>query len=325
MIFQLWEKNLLDTQKDYDTFFDSCFEGGSACPLHKPNDTSPGDIRERVVAFLDGLQTSPAQIVAGASIDEITKQDVINIIFQALYQPIQYFPQVAAGIAQAMEGNFTIAYASLGVPQSPTSYCPSTAPQSYTWSQEALLSVACGDAPPRVDASTADFVAYLTKVKEQSPDFAADWTQIRLGCDAWRIRPAFRFEGPWTTTAADPTGSDPTKPQSPILFLSSQYDPVTPHVNAVAMAKEHEGSRVLLQNGPGHGTLGTPGKCRDAYVSNYFATGELPPEDAVCEPDCKPFQDCPQAAQAKKRSLLHARSEETPGLPPKRAPLHLFG
>ncbi|XXH02356.1 hypothetical protein Hte_008731 [Hypoxylon texense] len=319
-----WEKNLQDTQKDYDTFFTSCFEGGSACALHTPNVTSPGDIRQRVEAFLEELRESPAQHVVGSSIDEITRQDVVNILFQALYQPIQYFPLVATGIADAMTGNFSLIWQSLGLPQSAAAYCPSTLPQSYTWSQDSLLSVACGDAPARPDADTSGLLAYIAELQSQSPDFAANWAQVRQGCDAWRVRPPFRFAGPWTTPAADPSGDDAHRPQSPILFLSSRYDPVTPHANAVAMAGEHEGARVLLQTNAGHGTLGSPGRCRDAYVASYWATGELPPEGTVCEPDCKPFQDCPQAQPAKR--ALGVRDDGGPQvIPHRQGPLNLFG
>ncbi|KAI1760722.1 TAP-like protein-domain-containing protein [Hypoxylon sp. FL1150] len=320
----LWEKNLQNTEDVYNIFFDTCFEGGSACALYKPNDTSSGDIHDRVSAFLDQLQASPAEYLSGQNTDEITRQDVRNLIFSGLYQPIQLFPSVATIIAEAMAGNYTNLYLNLNLPQSATSYCPSSLPQSYTWTRDALLSVACGDAVPRPDATTAEFIAYVKELEEQSPDFAAYWTQVRLGCDGWRVRPSFRFAGPWTTPAADASGNDTTKPEAPIFFVSSQHDPVTPHANAVAMAKEHTGSRVLTQNSAGHCTLMTPGTCRDAYVANYFATGELPPDGTVCQPDCKPFQDCPQASQAKKRSL-HARSGDTLGLPSRKAPLHLFG
>ncbi|KAI1778942.1 TAP-like protein-domain-containing protein [Hypoxylon cercidicola] len=322
----LWEKNLQDTQEDYDTFFTSCFEGGSACALHRPGDTSPGDIRQRFDAFLNQLQTSPAQHVAGSSIDEITRQDAINLVFQALYQPMLYFPTVAAVFADAMAGNFSLLYASLNLPRSAASYCPSSLPRSYTWSQDALLSVACGDAPLRPDADTAGFVDYVAELQAQSPDFAAGWTQVRLGCDAWRVRPSFRFEGPWTTTAAaDASGNDTSRPQAPILFLSSRYDPVTPLANAVAMAREHAGSRVLVQNNAGHGTLTTPGRCRDDHVANYFATGQLPPEGTVCEPDCKPFQDCPQGLLARRALYGSDADADTPGMPPSKGPLNLLG
>ncbi|KAI1401594.1 TAP-like protein-domain-containing protein [Hypoxylon fuscum] len=295
-----WVKNLQDTQKDYDTFYTSCFEFRGNCALYQPNDTSGAAIRQRVEAFLGQLRESPAQVVSGSRIESITANDVLGIIFSGLYQPLQTFPLIAAGLAQAMAGNFSAVYASLGLPGSSAAYCPNPLPRAYTWSQDVLLAVACGDGVPQTHSTTADFLAYLAELKMQAPDFAASWAQIRIVCAGWRVRPKYTFAGPWTTLAADPSGADNTRPAAPLLFISSQYDPVTPHANAVAMAAEHEGSAVLVQNGPGHGTIETPGACRDGHIKTYFETGALPADGTVCEPDCKPFQDCPQLQVAKR-------------------------
>lgn len=58
------------------------------------------------------------------------------------------------------------------------------------------------------------------------------------------------------------------------------------------MSKFHAGSKLLVQDTYGHGTLLSPSKCRDAYVKRYFETGELPPDDMMCDSECVPFQDC---------------------------------
>ncbi|KAI1651056.1 TAP-like protein-domain-containing protein [Daldinia loculata] len=311
-----WSKNLQDTQEDYDQLFINCFEAGSHCALHKPGDSGPSDIRARVDAFLEQLDESPAQIVTNSSIEEITRADVTTIIFQALYQPQEYFSQAAKVIAKGMEGDFSTVYASLGTPKS-AEYCPTTIPKTYTWTQDAEIAVGCGDAESANDQTIPEFQSYLTDIQEQSPDFGPAWAQLRLACRGWRVRPKYRFTGPFTSPAADPSGA-PGKPKAPILFVSSQWDPVTPYANAVAMAKEHAGARVLLQESPGHTTLFSPGKCREDYVKKYFETGELPPEGTVCQPDCKPFRDCPSAPTSK-RSVGVAAEKAFP--PPNRGPL----
>ncbi|KAI1098624.1 alpha/beta-hydrolase [Jackrogersella minutella] len=288
-----WSTNLQDTDKDYATFWSTCFDAGSKCALYQSNDTSADDIRTRFDAWLDELNESPAPYISGSNIEAITRTDVINYVFGGLYEPLQYFPSGAAILAGAMQGNLSTLYASIGVPQA-ASFCPSTAPTSYTWTNDALAAIGCGDATSQANLTTPEYMDYVGLLKSQSPDFAAYWARIRLGCKGWRVRPAYRFEGPFTTPPADARIVD-GKPAAPLLFLSSQYDPVTPHANAVAMAAGHPGARVLTQNNAGHGTMLVPGTCRDGYVKKYFETGELPPEGTVCQPDCVPFQDCPQA------------------------------
>ncbi|KAI1379138.1 TAP-like protein-domain-containing protein [Hypoxylon crocopeplum] len=317
-----WAKNLQDTQKDLSTLWTTCFTAGSACALYQPTDTSADDIRVRAESFINSLEETPAQLVVGAHVEEVTKADINNNIFSALYRPLLYFPTVATILALAMAGNFTSAYSLLGVPQSPAAYCPSTAPTSYTWTLDAELAVGCGDAMDQTNLTTPEYLAYLKQQLEFSPDFGADWTSVRLACKGWRSRPAYRFGGPWTTPEADPS-IVPGKPAAPILFLSSEFDPVTPRANAIAMAAEHPGSVVLTQSNAGHGTLGTPGKCRDGWINKYFETGELPPDGTVCEPDCTPFQECPQMPTAQKRSLDGKKGVPV-SLPKRKGPLHMW-
>ncbi|OTB04647.1 hypothetical protein M426DRAFT_58064 [Hypoxylon sp. CI-4A] len=312
----LWSKNLQDADKVFDTFWTTCFEAGSACAVYKPNDTSPNDIRKRFETFLDELTDSPAQIVSGTTIDEITRADVLVAILQALYGPLDTFPVMADLLSSAMAGNYSVLAA--GSLQEPS--CSSSSPvasTAYTWISDALGAVACGDAEVQ-DLSTSELNAYVSELKAQTPYFAPTWATIRLQCNGWRVRPRYRFAGPFTTPAADPALVE-GRPVAPILFLSSALDPVTPRRNAVAMAREHTGAGVLVQNSTGHATLNVPGKCRDGYVSRYFETGELPPEDTVCEPDCSPFREC-------RRDTLAKRAVSLPGFLPKKkkGPLELW-
>ncbi|KAI1452219.1 TAP-like protein-domain-containing protein [Annulohypoxylon moriforme] len=302
----LWSTNLQDTQKDFGTLYSTCYAARSNCSLYHTGDSSPSDIQQRVEALFDSLDESPAQYVSGSNIELITRTDVTNLIFQALYQPQIYFPAVASVLAEAIEGNFTSLYLSIGIPSS-SSFCPSTLPTTYTWENDALFAVGCSDAVPQNNVSAKEFASYVDILKSQSPDFGPHWAILRLACTGWRVRAKYRFSGPFTTPAADPNNVE-GKPLAPLMFLSSQYDPVTPYRNAVNMAKMHPGSGVLEQDSPGHTTLNTPGKCRDNYVRKYFADGTVPPTGTVCQPDCQPFQDCPEeeASTNVKRGLSGA-------------------
>ncbi|KAI0839612.1 alpha/beta-hydrolase [Hypoxylon sp. FL0890] len=323
-----WAKNLQDTLKVYDIYWSSCFEAGSQCALYKPNDTSADDIRHRVETFLNELDASPAPFTSKNNIEEITKADIIYLILEALYQPLQLFPYGATLLSEAMAGNFSGVYTALhtsGVLPTPSDSCAS-APKSYTWSSDTLAAIACGDAASQAGLSTAAFLTYLHEQKATAGDFGAWWARVRLNCKGWRVRPSYRFEGPFTTPKADPSlvSGIQGRPAAPLLFLSSMYDPVTPRANAVAMAREHAGAVVLVQDSAGHGTQSVPGRCRDGYVRRYFETGEVPADGTVCEADCKPFQDCPQAPQAERMKRGLGGGGVPEGLRRRRTPLGLW-
>ncbi|KAI1211842.1 TAP-like protein-domain-containing protein [Annulohypoxylon truncatum] len=298
----LWSKNLQDAQKDFGTLYTTCFEARSNCSLYDTGDSSPTDIQARVEKLLNALDENPAPVIAGSSIEGITGTDVRNVIFQALYQPQLYFADLADTLAATISGNFSALYSTLGVP-SASAFCPSTLPTTYSWESDALYGVGCGDAVPQNNVSASDFVSYVAELKGQSTDFASNWASIRLACTGWRVRPKYRFMGPFTTPASD-SSNVKGKPSAPLMFLSSRYDPVTPHANAVNMAKQHPGSGVLVQDNAGHATIWTPGACRDGYVRKYFETGEVPATGTVCQPDCKPFQDCPGLASTNSKRDL---------------------
>ncbi|KAI0172851.1 TAP-like protein-domain-containing protein [Hypoxylon sp. FL1284] len=323
-----WAKNLQDVDKLYDTLFTTCFEAGEACPLYAKGDASADDVRARVDGFLDGLEASPAEYAVGGHSDVVTREDIEKQIFHALYSPLPYFPMIAASLADGIAGNLTSLYAGLGVPPSADVFCPSTtpAPQGYTWENDAHFAVACGDAGGAPDNGSAESLsAYVDVLKAQSPDFGPSWTLTRLACNGWRVRPqGLRFDGPFGIPAASSSCRNGTsaRPSAPVLFVSSLLDPVTPQANAFAMSNLFAGSAVLVQNSTGHATLLTPGACRDGHISRYLDTGALPPDGTVCQPDCKPFLDCPEYDQFSKRSSVAADSL---GMPPSRGPLHYLG
>lgn len=307
-----------DTQKAFDHLFDTCYEAGSRCALYKSADTSPIDIRQRLEAFMDELDTSPAPYLSHNMVTSIGRQDVLATVFSPLYQPQRAFPGLATTLAEAMNGNFTRMYDGLGAPKAQDS-CTLRTPATYTWDKDAQAAIACGDGESQVDLGIEAFLDHLDRLKADSPDFGAGWASIRVACTGWGFRPKYRFSGPWTTPEADP-GDVEGRPSAPLLFVSSRIDPVTPLANAYAMSKDHPGSRVLVQENVGHGSLFSPGKCREDYIKTYFATGELPPEGTVCAPDCKPFQECPQMLRISAVGLDGASDWEAR----RRAPLALI-
>ena len=295
---QSWHAALGDAQHVLDHFWETCARAGPACALYGPSRTNATAIRDLVRGFLDELDAGPIPHVAPetATFVAVTKHDVLEAILRALYQPQRDFPALARLLSGAMRGNLTLLYSSLNQAPNHRDGCSTnkTEPPAYTWGPDVMTAVACGDGEPQTDLTAAQFADYVADLqRRQNADFAYIEARVRLGCAGWRVRPKYRFGGPWTTPAADARGVRGV-PAAPVLFVSSRHDPVTPLANAVAMSRGHPGSRVLVQANAGHGSLFSPGRCREDYIKRYFATGEMPPEGVVCRPDCQPFQDCPR-------------------------------
>lgn len=283
-----------DTERVYDHFWETCFDSGQNCDLFQPEDTSSRDIRSRFDAFIDDLGSFPAPYITSESYSIVTRDDVLAAIFQALYQPQRDFPLLAKTLFESMSGNFTSLVEHLDLPNGDS--CPLILPATYTWSQDAQIAIACGDADLQTNMSLVDFKCYLERLKTDSPSFGARWSTIRLGCTGWKFRPKYRFTGPWETPIPDTNLVD-GKPAAPLLFISSRWDPVTPLSNAIKASQSHAGSAVLIQNNAGHGSLLSPGKCREDFIKKYFETGEVPHDQTTCEPDCFPFQNCSRAVE----------------------------
>ncbi len=55
------------------------------------------------------------------------------------------------------------------------------------------------------------------------------------------------------------------------------------------MAAELANGRFLTVQGFGHTELLNPSRCAENYIANYIVRGTLPPLDAVCAQDKRPF------------------------------------
>jgi hypothetical protein len=281
--------NLPDTEAALAHFWETCFEGGSRCALYRDSDTGPDDIRGRVEAFMDDLDENPATYITEHDATIITKEDILHLIFRPLYFPQVRFPGLAATLANAMEGNFTGVYENTDKPALAKS-CGPQQTDDYTWQDEVQSSILCGDGPSLNETTAAEFAEYVARLTEDSPHFGPLWSRVRIRCSGWKIRPKYRFTGPWTTPDPDASLVE-GKPAAPILFVSSTIDPVTPLSNARRAMAGHPGSALLAQESVGHGALFVPSRCREAAIARYFATGEVPAEpETLCQADCRPFQ-----------------------------------
>ncbi|KAJ2974251.1 hypothetical protein NQ176_g6155 [Zarea fungicola] len=290
-----------DVERTFDYFWESCYDAGRRCALHHDRDTDAGDARARFDTFMAAAEQDPPSYVGpDGTVTSINTEDIMLVIFASLLQPMLTFPSLATTLMEAMAGNFSTLYGQLGQPNAEA--CPLSNMDAFTWQEDVSVGIRCGDGESQNNMTLADYQDYMAGLAADAPNFWPFMADIRLPCVHWPFRPKDRFKGPWVTPTPD-ANRESGKPMAPLLFISSSYDPLTPLSNAVEMSQFHAGSAVLVQENYGHGTLGTPSKCRDGYIKRYFDTGEVPPDGMVCASDCVPFKDCPRVANLKMDEL----------------------
>ena len=139
---------------------------------------------------------------------------------------------------------------------------------------EGFAGVSCADSdnPSRVSAWAAAATARAAVSR-----FGPLWTWVSSPCSAWPGAKSDRFTGPWTARTA-----------SPVLVVSSRFDPATPYQGAQRVAALLPSSRLLTVEGWGHTTLFLS-QAADAAVSRYLVSQTLPPAGAVFTQDLDPF------------------------------------
>ncbi|MEU2432835.1 alpha/beta hydrolase [Streptomyces sp. NPDC007861] len=116
-------------------------------------------------------------------------------------------------------------------------------------------------------------------------------------CATWPATAAQSYTGPWNRPTAHPA-----------LVVNTTYDPVTPYVQAKALAGRLAGARLLTLKGYGHAAFSNPSVCVEDHETRYLVDGVLPPRGAVCTQDEQPF------ATARPRGGVHTGGGGTAGV-----------
>lgn len=301
-----WLSNLQNTDEALQMLYQSCFQGGSACPLFQENDTGASSIESRVNGFLDNLAQNPLPTVHNGTTELVTYGDVRQVMFKSTYGPTQYYPMLAQILSDLMCGNTTLMIPRLqhvelpGNQEEPEEDATIREPnirneavpfpkEHYQHGDEATAAILCGDSDPLTSLTKPQFNKYIADLESQSKLFGSLWAKIKLTCTHWpaSIRPsqANRFGGPFKSAASDydPRGA-------PVLFIGNTFDNVTPLRNAHRMSKGHEKSVVLTQESAGHcSVFSAPSECTRKVIRRYFALGELPDKGTICKVDRLPF------------------------------------
>ncbi|EGR48346.1 uncharacterized protein TRIREDRAFT_121968 [Trichoderma reesei QM6a] len=310
-----WLTNTVDSDEIFDNFFEGCAAAGpEVCALARPSDTrGASDIRRRFDSFLSDLDQKPKSVLLDSGdVVVVTSWDVLILAGRVLYNPAPLFKVLARKLNDFIAGDLTqMAVMALGLGMVPAMQdaCPLdranvTKPTIVIESQNAVV---CSDGDDVSGKDLAWWRRYVRSQLDVSRVFGATWSTIRMPCSGWRIRPNWSFKGPFTTPDPDPA-LRPGRPAAPILFLSNRLDPVTPLRAAQAMAAQHPGARVLVQEAMGHCAVASaPSKCTRRAVADYFESGVIPSDLSPCNVECRPWDtSCPATDDA----ALHNNDDE---------------
>ncbi|RMD40430.1 hypothetical protein DV735_g4689, partial [Chaetothyriales sp. CBS 134920] len=304
-----WLTNLQDNHRVWEFFFQWCFEAGPACALYDPTFQNASDIEAEFKVFASFLQDNPLSVVHDGRVYILTYFGLQKAMHSASYGPYQLWPRLAAGIQQVVKGDYAGFHANISF----FPFFPSTPPllenynildpfdnltsrpSGYPHVLEAQTAILCGDGDDISSDTKADFLDYVSELKNQSALVGPSWAQITLLCRHWpksqRPLNRNRFTGPFGSQLQDYQDDGRS---SPILFIGNTADPVTPLRNAVKMSRLHEGSKVLIQNSPGHCSgVSIPSNCTWTAISDFFNYGSLPENGTRCEIDAKPWDPVP--------------------------------
>lgn len=143
------------------------------------------------------------------------------------------------------------------------------------WSQgvDAFHGIACGDGAFRAD-KPEDMYSW-TQAQLASGSFGDALAQQVWPCAQWKFEAKERYTGPFNAINTS----------YPILFVNGNHDPITPLSAAYEASANFPGSRLVVQNGHGHGILSHPSACTIKTIADYFNEGTLPEVGRVCQTD----------------------------------------
>ncbi|KAJ4300794.1 hypothetical protein N0V90_002882 [Kalmusia sp. IMI 367209] len=249
-------------------FTRSCWAAArDKCAFYSPNEQ---ELARRMRNVLENLRTDSVPVTdptATVLPMLITYEDLVFILFSAVYSPLEMFPLLAQIFAE--------------LEQRIGSTSALTIQQHSTTAVNHGGLIACMDAPERFNLSTINlWKQHIQDVNNESHWAGDAWASVPLLCRKMGIVPPIsqQFHG---VRSANNTNF-------PILFIGNTVDPITLTVGAKKMSALYPGSILLSQDSIGHTSLTAVSKCTEHYVQQYLG-GVLPPTNVICEVETTSF------------------------------------
>lgn len=274
----LWSDNLLSTQGAYEVgLLGECKKAGDKCAL---NAAAQGkDLKELMDDFYIQLRDEP-MISTLTNTTFLTYSDLKGYIFDALYS-VYSWPKLLNATAEAVQGNATAAIQLM----------EGGGGGSAELSPQAFIAIAGGDAIAK-DASWTleDYNNFVQIQQRDSETFGEIIVDNHSEVQEWAIEGKERYFGNYSVAI-----------RNPILFVTNDYDPVTPIPDARKMATLFPKASLLRNKAYGHCSTSQPSSCALGAIADYFVNGTIPQRimgkdglveaGKVCQVDYEPWDD----------------------------------
>ncbi|KAH8732206.1 hypothetical protein GQ44DRAFT_754759 [Phaeosphaeriaceae sp. PMI808] len=279
----LGEEGSADFDKGVARFFEQCAEAGpSNCAVAVGKQSG-----KQLQATFDNFLTK---------IDYDASFALRDAFFKALYDP-STFKAYATKLSGWYKSPSTISKRSFGKRQ--LDWKPDAATVS---TPIALSGISCGDVVQRFAGSVANYKKWLA-LYEKTSKYGGDQAIINLfGCSVWVANAKEKFTGSFSNIET----------KTPILFLNTQYDPVTPLISAQNSAMGFKNARVLVSSGLGHCTTANESPDLNKEVAKYMLTGEITKENKVYAPSNTNVFKTPKSKRTLNGPTLFNRDVEMP-------------
>ncbi|KAF9878316.1 nedd8-like protein [Colletotrichum karsti] len=269
------EEQSTDADKAFSAIFQWCIANPYTCALAERNMTA-AQLEEAAYALIDELNSQP--IPFGTIL--IDYNMVKSAISSALGNPNSW-RSVTGQLNALMDQNYDsfIDILSSGywfinplIDPLTDSLIDSDSSSNSSSKSDALKAIACGDKIARV-SSLDDFLPIMATQMGKSRILGDGPIMLEMMCAQWRLNAKERYSGDFGV-----------KTRSPILFIGTTADAITPLVSARNMSAAFEGSVVLHVNDYGHGLVSTS-TCANKVTADYLVNGTLPENETFCELD----------------------------------------
>lgn len=234
--------------------------GKSRCAL-AGNEPSSQGIQQLILR----LQRAP-MLAPSAPGGSLSYADFLTTLFLKVRSP-DHWPQLAKDIRAAERGNGSALEVAAQTLRSPSGYEQLEAP----------IGMACADSPALNPPQAWPHVTRrLTTISFIYGPLSTWW--LWAPCASWPVASAHRYTGPWNAST-----------RTPILLISTRYDPNTPFANGPRLQHLLGNAVLLTHDGYGHTSTADLSTCVERTERQYLVSLIVPKAGSVCSSDRQPF------------------------------------